>query len=198
MRIGIFGGSFCPIHIGHLIIADFFLNELLLDKIIFVPNFKSPLKNDDYSIEKVHILNLINLSISDNPKLTIDDFEIKEKKISYSINTILYLKDLYKNSNLFFLIGLDQFLQFQNWYRWQDILENVTLVVAERNFKNHINISLEMEKYKNYKDKILFLKSPIVEISSSDIRNNIKNNKAFRYLIHPNAYHYIIEYNLFQ
>lgn len=194
-KIGIFGGSFNPIHIGHLIIANFFVIEHNLDICFFVPNHISPFKtNENESIEDFHRLKMIELAIRNNPKFAIETFEIDKGGISYTFETILHFKTKYPLSELFLLIGYDQLKLFTQWKNWEIILENSFLVAARRN-TNAFDKNLLPPKYQ---EKILYLENPIIEISSTQIRNYIKTSKSIDYLVPEEVKNYIKMNNLYR
>lgn len=190
-RIGIFGGSFNPIHNGHLIVAQCFTQDLNLDVCFFVPNHISPFKSHNSELlSDSQRLELIKLSIQDNPKFSIDDYEITKQGISYTFETILYFKKKYPNDTLFLLIGQDQLIDFKKWKNWEIILNNSTLVVANRSipFKES-----KTDKYlpTKYLERILFLNNPVIEISSTEIRKWIKEGKSIKYLVPKSVLSYI-------
>lgn len=189
-RIGIFGGSFNPVHIGHLIIAEYFTEDLNLDICFFIPNHISPFKvNDSELILGSHRLEMLNLSIQDNPKFFTDDFEIKKSGISFTFETILYFKRKYRDDSLFLLIGSDQIPNFNQWKNWEIILNNSALVVARRNILDAKSTDTNVAS--EYLEKIIYLNNPVIEISSTEIRNRIKSRKSIKYLVPTNVQSYI-------
>lgn len=194
-KIGIFGGSFNPIHIGHLIIANFFAWEFELDYCFFVPNFISPFKLEQQELNSVqHRFKMISLAIKGNPKFKIDDYEIQKGGISYSFETILHFKDKFPNSTLFFLIGSDQTDKFTQWKNWETILENSYLVVARRDLRRNIKNFLP----RKFLGKINYLNNPIIEISSTRIREFISNNIPIDYLVPKVVQNYIYKNKLYK
>jgi nicotinate-nucleotide adenylyltransferase len=190
-RIGIFGGSFNPVHIGHLIIAEYFVEDLNLDTCFFVPNHISPFKvNDSELISSLHRLEMLNLSIQNNPKFLVDDFEIKKSGVSFTFETILYFKRKYPNDSLFLLMGTDQIANFDQWKNWEIILNNSIIVAARRSIFNGTE-KIDTSVFAKYPEKIICLKNPIIEISSTEIRNRIKSGKSIKYLVPPGVQSYI-------
>lgn len=197
MKIGIFGGSFDPIHIGHLIMADSFYHQYNLDKLLFIPSYQSPLKNVEKRISNNQILELINLSISYNENYLVEDYEIKKEGVSYSIDTINYLSSKY-DAEFYLLIGDDQFLQFRKWKEWETLLQKVHLVVARRDNFNYDEMINVAEYYTKMGFEINFLEAPFIEISSTFIRNCIRENAQFKNLVPEKAYQKIIEQKLYR
>lgn len=182
-RIGIFGGSFNPVHIGHLIVAEYFVEDLNLDTCFFVPNHISPFKvNDSELISSLHRLEMLRLAAQNNPKFLVNDFEIKKGGTSFTFETVLYFKREYPNDSLFLLMGTDQIANFSQWKNWEVILNNSIIVAARRNVPNETE-KIHTSVFSKYPDKIVYLKNPIIGISSTEIRNRIKSGKSIRYLI---------------
>lgn len=199
-RIGLFGGSFNPIHIGHLIIASAFYDEFSLRRCFLIPNNISPFKitKTDSGISKQHRLNMLRAAIKDDNRFAIDTFEIERDEISYSFLTIEYFKERYPNDELYFLIGDDQAREFTKWKNWQSILENSYLAVARRNaninYTNDILSKIDIHLH----SKIKFLNNPFIEISASFIRNMITLGRDCRYLLPYSVYRYIVENGLYK
>ena len=196
-KIGIIGGSFNPIHQGHLIIAEWFRQELMLDLIIFIPTFISPFKLEDSEvIDPMDRLAMLKLAIESNSKFIYDDFEINKKAVSYTIDTLKYLKSKYLNSDLFYLIGEDQAQKFNKWNKWEDILSIVQLCIARRDF-NDEQIKSINEVFKSIKYTPVWISSPKIEISSTEIRNRVKKGKSIKYLTDDKVVDYIISNNVY-
>lgn len=196
MKIGIFGGSFDPIHIGHLIMADSFYHQYNLDKLLFIPSYQSPLKNAEKRISNKQILELINLSITYNENYIVEDYEIMNEGVSYSIDTINYLEEKYR-AEFFLLIGDDQFVQFRKWKEWETILQKVHLVVARRNNFSYNDIIKSIEFYKEMGFEVNFLEAPFIEVSSTHIRNCIREDAPFKNLVPEKVYKEIIGKKLY-
>ncbi|GAB6282959.1 MAG: nicotinate-nucleotide adenylyltransferase [Ignavibacterium sp.] len=187
-KIGIFGGSFDPIHLGHLIIAQFVYDERNLDKIIFIPSFISPHKMDVNFSNPKHRLEMIKLAIKDIPYFDYSDFEIKKEGISYTIDTLKEFKKNYDDIDL--IIGYDNLLTFDKWKNPDEILKLAKLIVLRR----ETTLTKKMNKYF---DCAIFLKSPIVEISSTEIRERVAKNKSINFLITKEVKEYIFQNNLY-
>ncbi|MFN3306502.1 MAG: nicotinate (nicotinamide) nucleotide adenylyltransferase [Candidatus Kapaibacteriota bacterium] len=194
-KIGLFGGSFNPIHIGHLIVANFFVCEFDLDYCFFQPTFISPFKlHQENTVSEQHRLKMISLAIRGNPKFKIDTYEIDKAGISYSFETILHFRAKFPNSTIFFLVGSDQIDKFTQWKNWKVILENSYLVVAKRDFKPENKNFVPSE----YADNIYFLNNPIIGISSTQIREFISNNIPIDYLVPKEVKKYIFDNKLYK
>ncbi|HPD66575.1 MAG TPA: nicotinate (nicotinamide) nucleotide adenylyltransferase [Ignavibacteriales bacterium] len=193
MNIALFGGSFNPIHIGHLITANFVREEYQLKKIIFVPCFINPHKKTNYQFEDAnHRLNMIKLSIKDNPYFEVSNYEISKSDISFSIDTIKYFYNLYQEK-IYFIIGYDSYLTLNKWKDINDFSKYCEMIVLTRN-----NSSFDTN-YKPTDDLIIhFPNTPNIEISSTDIRKRIQVNKSIKYLTSDDVIKYIEKYQLYK
>jgi nicotinate-nucleotide adenylyltransferase len=174
-KIGLFGGTFDPIHIGHLKIAELFVTLCDLSSCYFIPNQKSPFKIDKinkFSAEER--CEKIKKAISINPKFELCDFELKKAEISYSIETILHFREKFPTSELYFLIGSDQAKDFEKWKDFRKILEIIALVIATRpEGISEIEKSEIEQKLNNSKNRIIWLNNPIFDITSTMIRKKL-------------------------
>ncbi|NOR45385.1 MAG: nicotinate (nicotinamide) nucleotide adenylyltransferase [Candidatus Delongbacteria bacterium] len=184
-KIGIFGGSFDPIHTGHLIICNIIKEELDLDTIIFVPAYKSPHKDISRFTSPQIRYKMVELAIEDNKGFEISDFEISQSRSVYSIETIDYMKKKYSESELFFIIGADSYKNILTWKEPEMIKNKVKLVIASRN-----DIKVDKEDY--------LAKTPNIEISSSMIRDRIGEKLSIKYLVNSKVEHYIYEKSLYK
>jgi nicotinate-nucleotide adenylyltransferase len=192
MKIGIFGGTFNPPHFGHLIVAEHVRTELDLNKIIFIPSFISPHKQEGESELAVQRLAMTKLAISDNPKFKCSDIEIVNKETSFTIHTLEQLKRENSSDSFFLIIGMDNYLTFQLWKDPNRILELSTLVVMNRpGYPKQVN---EVFGTKN----TVFVDVPNIDISSSNIRSRVKEQNSIHYLVPKNVEEYIASQALFQ
>ncbi len=199
-KIGIIGGSFNPVHNGHLIIAEWFKQELELDLVIFIPAYFSPFKvneNIQDSVDSLDRYNMLKLATEDNRSFIVDDFEIIKKTISYSIDTIKYIKSKYLNSEFYLLIGEDQAIRFNQWNKWREIISFCQLCIARREFDTK-----QINQINNFFDAVdytpVWISSPKIEISSTEIRYRVKSNKSIRYLTSDKVVNYISANELYK
>lgn len=201
--IGIYGGTFDPIHTGHLIIADQTREILGLNKVVFLPNGNPPHKKATKS-NKFHRLNMIKIAIEDNPCFEVSDIEIKREEPSYTYNTVLELKEIY-NDELYFIIGADSLINLHKWYNYQELIKLCKFVVLPRvleNLETNKNPSDFLKDWiinvlKSDIERFIIIDFPMLEISSTIIRNNISNKKSIKYILPEKVIKYIYEENLY-
>ncbi len=185
MRIGIYGGTFDPPHIGHINACRQFLNAFELDKLFVIPAFVPPHKelNSNSTVQNRFEMTQIAFSTISN-KIEISDVEIKRKGKSYTADTISHFKDL-GFDEILFLCGTDMYLTLDEWYNPEYIFKNAIMVCARREADraNDELITRKTELYlKNYNARIEMLDLDVIDISSSQIREQIKQNQACDYL----------------
>jgi nicotinate-nucleotide adenylyltransferase len=182
-KIGIFGGAFNPIHYGHLFIAKESLEVFGIQKIIFIPT-GSPSFNKKDLLDKWIRLEFVKCAISNEEHFEIDNFEVKNPRISYFIYTLNHVKEKFPNREIFSIIGEDAFLQFHKWKSPLEILEKTNIIIAKRFSGNFEQTKQYISKnFKAFKNKIFFLDHPLYTISSTLIRERIKNGKSISYLV---------------
>ena len=195
MSIALYGGSFDPIHIGHLITAENALETYNLEKVIFIPSYITPLKGRELEASDKNRFEMTKLSIKDNFKFEVSDYEISNEGVSYSYHTVKYFSELYKNKKIYFIIGTDRAKDLKKWYNIEELSKLVTFIFTARNGESLEEIIASDEFYKTISYEIMI--SPIIEISSSLIRDNIKNNKSINYMVTDECKAYIEELGLY-
>lgn len=197
MNVGLFGGSFNPIHNGHIHLAQSINSAVELDRLIFIPSKISPHKSNDEYVSDKHRYNMCKLAIQDFPNFEVSDFELTRDTISYSIYTVRHFKKLYPNDTLFFLIGSDMLLTFDQWREYQEIMKNVVLAVISRehgDYNTLVKKSNELSKY----GKIMILDILPIEISSTEIRKNIRFNIDYSCNLDEKVVQYIKSNSLYR
>ncbi len=183
MKIGLFFGSFNPIHNGHLALANYVLKNSDLNKVWFVISPHNPLKEKDSLLTESERLKMVNMSIIDNDKLRASDVEFKMPKPSYTIDTLNYLKERFKENEFVIIMGTDNLENLHKWKDFEKILNEYEIYVYSRptsdggNLKNH--------------PKIKIFNSNLSEISSTFIRNSIKEGKDASNLMTLSVWNYI-------
>jgi nicotinate-nucleotide adenylyltransferase len=198
MRIGIFGGSFDPVHNGHIEVAKCFIEKFDLEKCIVHPANISPFKTDAISkISNEHRMNLINLAFEETPEVIVDNYELNKGGVSFTIEFVDYLNDIYPNAKFYLLIGTDQAVNFQDWKDYQRIIELVTLVIENRNQEmNEDELADLLASYPQFK-KPKLLEVPAIDISSSLIRDKLTDAESIEGLVPEKVRDYIEEHNLY-
>jgi len=189
----IFGGTFDPPHIGHLLIAQTICEAEEFDKIIFVPASKNPHKSKGITSSVEHRLSMLESAVEENPHFEISDVEIRRGGISYSIETIKYLKksQKLKKDELYFLIGSDILKHFPKWKDPEGILDECHVIVAIRPGFNPSQVPNWILS------KIQFANIPRFELSSTQIRQRWRDNKTIRYMVTQPVWEFINENSLY-
>jgi nicotinate-nucleotide adenylyltransferase len=174
MKVGLYFGSFNPIHTGHLIIANHILNYTDLKKVWFVVSPQNPLKVSHSLLNEYHRLHLVRLAIEDSTVLSASDVEFKLPRPSYTIDTLTYLKEKYPANEFSIIMGLDSYANINKWKNYEKLLANNEVIVYARSGFEVKSTSL---------NTILLEGTPAINISSTFIREHIRNGKSIKYLV---------------
>ena len=174
MHIGLYFGSFNPIHIGHLIIAEFVANNTDVQQVWFVVSPHNPLKSEASLLNEYNRLHLVNLAIEDNDKLKATDVEFKLARPSYTIDTLTYLQEKYPANQFSIILGSDSYQNLPKWKNADVLKRDYAFIVYQR--PGHL-VQPEPEV------KASVLDAPLLEISATQIRKFIKNNTSTRYIL---------------
>jgi nicotinate-nucleotide adenylyltransferase len=189
-NIGLYFGSFNPLHIGHLIIASYIIDSTELDQIWFVISPHNPLKDKKTLLSNIHRLAMVNIAIEDNPKFRACDIEFNLPTPSYTINTLAVLKEKYHEKRFHLIMGEDNLESFEKWRNFEKILQNHHLFVYPRQGKDGGELRTH--------DSVTLVNAPMIEISSSFIRKSIKEKRDFRYYLPEKVYQYIREMHFYE
>ncbi len=189
-KIGLFFGSFNPVHIGHLVIANYFVEFTSIDELWFVISPQNPLKKKSTLLADFHRLYLLELAVKDSPIFKISDIEFKMPRPSYTIDTLTYLQEKYPTKNFTIIMGSDGLKSLHKWKNYETILKNYGVFVYPRQGETDIDIA--------QKKSIIFVDGPKMEISSSFIRKAIKEGKDIRHFLTPEVYNYIIDMHFYK
>lgn len=193
-KIAIFGGSFDPVHIGHLKLAQISLDLLDPDLFLWIPAKRSPLKSNLFASD-YHRWCMLYECIKDKKRFTLSDLEIAGGDPSYTYLTLIKIRDRYPDSSLCFVMGLDAALSLPNWYRINDILEICKFAVFKRNTDVGDSIESLPEAILENMD---FFKVDIPDISSNLIRRKILSKEDLSELLDPSVIEYISRFNLYK
>lgn len=174
MNIGLYFGSFNPVHIGHLIIANHVLNETPVDKLWFVISPQNPFKQENSLLNEYHRLHLIRIATEEDNRIKASDIEFGLPKPSYTVNTLAYLAEKYPEHKFSIVMGSDSFQNLSKWKNYEVIVKNYPVYVYMRpGFEINNNISADLH----------VLDAPLLQLSSTEIRKLIKEGKSVRYMI---------------
>lgn len=174
MKIGLYFGSFNPIHNGHLIIAQHVLNETDLNQLWFVVSPQNPFKQQKHLLNEYDRLHLVNLAIEKSTQLKAVDIEFRLPKPSYTINTLIYLKEKYPQHDYSIIMGSDSLQNLDQWKNADQIMKNYPVYVYTRP-----GFEVKNEDVKH----LMIVNAPLLEISATHIRELIQSGKSIRYLV---------------
>ena len=191
-KVCLFGGTFDPPHIGHLLVAQTIFEAENFDKIVFIPTFKTPKKNNITDIKDR--LAMLRMGVTSNPKFEISEIEIQRGGTSYTIDTVRdYKSDQdYDSRELYYLIGSDSLQTFHTWKEPREILDECQVIVALRPGFRPSDISNWILR------KVRFASIPRFEISSSTIRSRWQENKTIRYMVTQSVWEYINDHGIYK
>ena len=204
MKVGLYFGTFNPIHIGHLIISNYMADYTDLDEVWLVVSPQNPLKKKKSLLEDYHRLAIVRVAIEDNNNLRESDIEFKMPRPSYTADTLAYLKDKHPNNEFHLIMGEDNLRTFHKWKNYENILENHKLYVYPRVLTIQEEQEVEQIGYlplnelQKHKNIIMCDDAPVMKVSSSFIRQAIKDKKDVRYLLTDPVYKYIDEMNFYK
>ena len=189
-KVAIFGGTFDPIHHGHLITAQSVREIRQLDKIIFIPSFISPHKTDVNSASPEHRMNMVKLAVEGVDFFEVSDYEINKEGISYTIDTLKEFRKKY--DELEFIIGYDNIFKFHTWKKPDAIMRLTKVLVLERK-------SSKPHPFDDkYVEQAVFVKTRGIEISATDIRERVRKGMPIHYLVPQKVKEYIYSFNLYK
>ncbi len=212
MQIGIYGGTFNPIHIGHLRVAEEIKNRFKLREVIFVPASDPPHKDGRDIIDPLHRLKMVNLAVTGNAGFSASEVELKRRGKSYSIDTVRQLQEIYADCDLAFIMGLDAFLEIDTWHKYTEILNTCDIIVTSRPGIKPVSPAKAIpeavrDQYKRKRSgkefihesgrKLVFTSATRFRISSSMIRDLVRKGESIRYLLPRRVMEYIIEHQLY-
>lgn len=178
MKIGLYFGSFNPIHIGHLIIASYVIDHSNLDKVWFVVSPQNPLKPSNTLLNEYDRLHLVTQAIDDDERFRVSDIEFKLPKPSYTIDTLTHLTEKYPQHNFSVIMGSDSYCNIEKWKNYELLVKDYSILVY-----NRPRFEVNHNKY-----NATIIEAPLLEISSTLIRTNIKQKKSIKYLVSDSIY----------
>jgi nicotinate-nucleotide adenylyltransferase len=213
-KAGLFGGTFDPIHLGHLRAAEEIREELSLDRIIFIPAAIPPHKDKTHITPSRHRLEMLMLAVSDNHSFEICDYELKKTTTSYTVETLRFMNAAHRDSEFYFIVGNELFSEIETWKEYNALFKLSNFVVITRPgysggsseklplaLKNDFSYYKENANVISYKDQsskiIAYTKIRGLEISSSEIRHYVMSGKSIKYLVPAAVEKYVLENNIY-
>jgi nicotinate-nucleotide adenylyltransferase len=190
-RLGIFGGTFDPPHVGHLILAAEARDQLHLDCTIWVLTPDPPHKHGQHISSLEHRLAMVTLAISDDPGFCLSRVDIDRPGPHYSIDTVHLLREEYSDQDLIYLMGGDSLQDLPNWYMAEAFLDAVDGIGAMRRPGDDVDLSELVRALPQIESKLHFVTAPLLEISANQVRRRALEKRAYRYYVLPSVYDYI-------
>ena len=217
MKVGIFGGTFNPVHYGHLRAAEEVREKLGLDKILFIPSGRPPLKTREIASAR-HRYEMLRIAVKGNPFLELSDIECRKQGKSFTVNTLEALKNINVGTEFFFILGIDAFLDIPHWWRPEQLVSMTDFIVISRPglsfgamrespyLTSGIKLLRDVDRSRNVTNVIklktnryaILLRLTPIGISSTEIRKCIRQGKSIKYLLPPEVHSYIITHKLYK
>ena len=189
-KIGLFFGSFNPVHNGHLMLANYIVEYTDLDFIWFVVSPQNPFKEENSLLQDFHRHDMLKMAVKDDTRFEVCDIEFNMPKPSYTIDTLNRLAELYLDAEFYLICGMDNLACFDKWKKYQDILDNYNIIVYPR--KGYDGGELINHK------SVHIINAPEIEISSTFIRNAVAENKDVRHFMPETSYKYMTDMNFYK
>lgn len=197
--IGILGGTFDPVHNGHVSLGKAALEQGQLMKLIVMPAKVQPFKLDTKTADSQHRLEMAKLAFSDLPLVEVSDYEIENTNISYTYDTLQHLREEYPGAELAFITGTDAFIEIDAWYKGIDLLESFSFLVSVRPGYREAELEEKIQEYRKcYGTRVEKLLMPMPDVSSTDVRNLCKNDDSITEKVPEQVERYIHEHGLYQ
>ena len=192
MRLGIMGGTFDPVHYGHLVAAEGARHHFCLDRVIFVPAARPPHKGHSFVSPPEHRLAMTNLAVASNPFFQVSDMEVLRSGPSYTIDTVREIRTIFPYAQIYFITGADAVLEILTWRRVEDLLDMCLFIAATRPGYRLESIFKRLEGLTpSQLAKIVTMEVPALAISSTDIRRRVREGRPIKYLLPEEVENYI-------
>ena len=192
MRIGLYGGTFDPIHTGHLIVIENAINYMNLDKVIILPSSNPPHKKHKKKTPTNIRVEMVAEAIKDNDKIILSTYESTDQTVRYTHETIRYFKKYFPEDEIFYILGEDSFLTIDTWRNYEDILDENIIVFTRSNIDSNSELVKKVGIIKKDNPNIFLINNLNINISSTLIRGLVKDEKSIKYLV-SDGVKYIIE-----
>lgn len=197
-RVGIFGGSFNPLHQGHLIIAEFASESIGLDLVLFTPVVDPPHKDGSAFMPIEHRCRMINMAITDNDRFHLSMVDAKRPGPHYSVDTVQIIGAQFPDADLYFVMGGDSLKSFPKWHQPEEIIKHCCLAVMRRPSSRPVQPDMHEDVLPGLKDRVAMIEAPPIGISSTRIREQLGAGRSARYLVPQTVLNYINENNLYR
>lgn len=198
-KVGIMGGTFDPIHTGHLILAEAAYESFGLDYVLVMPNGNPPHKPGQVQVSMVDRIRMTDLGIADNPHLRLSDCENTPLDYHYTYETLEYLRDANPHAEYYFILGADSLMSFDSWKEPGRICKNCTILAATRYRMEHSDLERQIQYLKQrFHARIYLLETPNIDISSHMIRERLRQGKSIKYYVPAAVEAYILEQGFYQ
>lgn len=198
-RLGIMGGTFDPVHYGHLVAAEGARYQFQLEEIIFVPTGRPPHKAPEKVSKPHHRLALTHLAINTNPFFAVSTMEIERTGLSYTIDTVRETSNLFPGAQIFFITGADAVLEILNWKNVAELLSMCFFIAATRPGYRLCSLKAGLPGFSPAQlERIIVMEVPALAISSTDIRQRVREGRPIKYLLPEPVENYILEHGLYQ
>ncbi len=192
MDVGLFGGSFNPPHVAHLVVAEVACDQFGFDEVWWIPNATPPHKSPGDLADVDHRLEMTRRAVADNPSFRLCDIEVERAGVSYTVDTVQALQERHPNTDFGLLIGSDSLHHFGEWHRPEEIAERVPLVVYKR---PGVIDTVPESRFANH---VRFVAAPVMEVSGTEIRSRCRAGRSIRYLVPEAIRTYIEDHGLYQ
>lgn len=197
MRIGLYGGTFDPIHLGHLIVIENAINEMNLDRVIILPSSNPPHKKHKDKTKSDIRVEMVAEAIKDNPKIILSTFESTDNVVRYTHDTLEYFTSKLPNHEIFYIMGEDSFVTIDTWRNYEKILDYNIIVFARSGIDNNSTLIKKVDKIRKDNPNIYLIDILNINISSTLIRTLSKEYKSIKYLVKDEVNYIIKKRNLY-
>lgn len=197
IKVGIMGGTFDPIHIGHLILAMEAINYKNLDEVWFIPTGNPNFKQDKNVTDKQKRFEMVKIATQDNKKFKVCDYEINKNGVTYSWETMKYLRENY-DYDFYFIMGEDSLMSVETWENAEDFLKNTKILACIRRQEEMSKLDVKINDLKSKGYFVEKIPTSFIDISSTKIREKVQTNQDFRYFVPNQVFEYIVRNKLYE
>lgn len=197
IKVGIMGGTFDPIHIGHLILAMEAINYKNLDEVWFIPTGNPNFKQDKNVTDKQKRFEMVKIATQDNKKFKVCDYEINKNGVTYSWETMKYLRENY-DYDFYFIMGEDSLMSVETWENAEDFLKNTKILACIRRQEEMSKLDVKIDDLKSKGYSVEKIPTSFIDISSTKIREKVQTNQDFRYFVPNQVFEYIVRNKLYE